>query len=565
MILGLSSVLLKRSLITEEQLAAAIAEQRRTGDRPTVVFARLGMVSEDDIVDCLSKEYRVPVVDPLRIKPSVEALMLVPHALAHRHEVLPLSRLGSTLTLAIADPSNLAALNEVKFSSGCDVRVALAPRTAIEKAIHKYYDVHAKAYEEALALLDGEAPAQGGAVDLENLERANDEAPVVKLVATLMADAVAKRASDIHVEPYESRLRVRFRIDGVLHDVMELPMRFKAAIASRIKVMAGLDIAERRLPQDGIIKQRGEGAKETSFRVSVLPTAFGESVVLRLLAPLTPRLDLDHLGMDARASRLFQRAISEPSGMVLVTGPTGSGKTTTLYSALAALNTSERNIASAEDPIEIYLDGVNQVRVREDIGLTFSMVLRSFLRQDPDVLMVGEIRDFETIEIAVKAALTGHLVLSTLHTNDASSTIGRMLNMGVEPFLVAASLNLIVAQRLVRLICAHCDSVAADPPRDALLEVGFQEKELAGLGLRRGRGCEECGDTGYKGRTALYEVLPMSDEIRSLVIARAPAGEIRKRAIGGGMTTLREDGLSKVREGLTTIEEVLRVTASGAR
>jgi type IV pilus assembly protein PilB len=551
MTLGLSAVLLKRSLITAEQLAAAIAEQRKTGDRLAVVLARLGIISEDDLVHCLSKEYRVPVVDPLRAEPSAEALTLVPHALAHRHEVLPLSRLGSTLTLAIADPSNLAALSEVKFLSGCDVRVVLAPRSAIGKAIHKYYNVHAKAYEEALAMLDGEAPAESGGINLEELERASDEAPVVKLVATLMSDAVDKRASDIHIEPYENRLRVRFRIDGVLQDVMEPPMRFKAAIASRIKVIAGLDIAEHRLPQDGVIKQRREGAKEMSFRVSVLPTAFGES------------FGLATLGMDPRAFRHFERAISEPSGMVLVTGPTGSGKTTTLYSALAALNSPERKIASAEDPIEIYLDGVNQVKISEDIGLTFATVLRSFLRQDPDVLMVGEIRDFETIEIAVKAALTGHLVLSTLHTNDAPSTIGRMLNMGVEPFLVAASVNLIVAQRLARVICRHCDSVVEEYPAGALLEVGFKEEELFRLALHRGRGCDECAHTGYTGRLALYEVLPVSDEIRSLVMSRAPADEIRKQAIAAGMTTLRESGLSKVREGLTTIEEVLRVTASG--
>ena len=560
---GLGSTLLKRSLITVEQLAAATAERQKSGDRLAAVLGRLGIISEDDLVNCLGKEYRVPVVDPLSAEPSAEALALVPHALAHRHEVLPLSRLGSTLTLAIADPSNLAALNEVKFLSGCAVRVVLAAPSAIEKAIHKYYNVRAKAYEEVLAKLDGEKPTESDGVNLEELELASEEAPVVKLVATLMSDAIDKRASDIHIEPYENRLRVRFRIDGVLQDVMEPPVRLKAAIASRIKVRAALDIAERRLPQDGVIKQRREGGKEMNFRVSVLPTAFGESIVLRLLASQTLQLDLHKLGMDRCAFRHFQRAISEPSGMVLVTGPTGSGKTTTLYSALAALNSSERKIASAEDPVEIYLDGINQVKISEDIGLTFATVLRSFLRQDPDVLMVGEIRDFETIEIAVKAALTGHLVLSTLHTNDAPSTIGRMLNMGVDPFLVAASVNLVVAQRLARVICKHCDTVAEDHPAAALLEVGFKEEELLRLALHRGCGCEECANTGYEGRLALYEVLPMSDEIRNLVMSRASTDEIRKRAIAAGMMTLRESGLCKVREGLTTIEEVLRVTASG--
>jgi len=345
--------------------------------------------------------------------------------------------------------------------------------------------------------------------------------------------------------------------------VMEPPMRFKAAIASRVKVLAALDIAERRLPQDGIIKQRAADGKEMNFRVSVLPTAFGESIVLRLLAAQTLQLDLTRLGMDPSAFRHFQHAIAEPSGMVLVTGPTGCGKTTTLYSALAALNSSERKIASAEDPVEIYLDGINQVKISEDIGLTFATVLRSFLRQDPDVLMVGEIRDFETIEIAVKAALTGHLVLSTLHTNDAPSTIGRMLNMGVDSFLVAASLNLVVAQRLVRMICRHCDTVAEDYPAGALLEVGFKEEEVFRLRFHRGLGCEECSNTGYMDRLAIYEVLPMSDEMRGLVMSRASTDEIRKRAIAAGMVTLRESGLCKVREGSTTIEEVLRVTASG--
>jgi type IV pilus assembly protein PilB len=503
---ALGSVLLKRSLITVEQLNVATAEQQRNGGRLGAVLGRLGIISEDNLTLCLSREYRVPVINPLSAEPSAEALAMVPHALAHRNEVLPLSRHGSMLTLAIADPSNLAALNEVKFVSGCDLRVVLAPPSAIEKAIHKHYNLRAKAYKEVLAKLDDETPEESG-VNLEELERASEEAPVVKLVATLMSDAIYKRASDIHIEPYENRLRVRFRIDGVLQDVMEPPMRFRAAIASRIKVLAELDIAERRLPQDGNIKQRTEDGQEMNFRVSVLPTAFGESIVLRLLAEQTLQLNLNKLGMDAFAYRYFQQAIAEPSGMVLVTGPTGSGKTTTLYSALAALNSSERKIASAEDPVEIYLDGINQVKISEEIGLTFAVVLRSFLRQDPDVLMVGEIRDFETIEIAVKAALTGHLVLSTLHTNDAPSTVGRMLNMGVDPFLVAASLNLIVAQRLARVICQHCDTVAEDYPAAALLEVGFTQEELSRLVLHRGRGCEECAQTGYAGRLALYEVL----------------------------------------------------------
>jgi type IV pilus assembly protein PilB len=556
---GLGTVLLKRSLITVEQLAAAIAEQQKSGGQLGVVLGRLGMISEDNLVKCLSREYRIPVVDPLSAEPSAEVLTLVPHALAHRHDILPVSRLGSALTLAIADPSNLTALNEVKFLTGCDVRVVLAPPSAIEKAIHKYYNVRAKAYQEVLAKLDGEKPAEGGGVNLEELERASEEAPVVKLVSTLMSDAIDKRASDIHFEPYEHRLRVRFRIDGVLQDVMEPPMRFKAAIASRIKVLAALDIAERRLPQDGFIKQRGENGKEMNFRVSVLPTVFGESIVLRLLATQTLQLDLSKLGMDPSAIRHFRQAIAEPSGMVLVTGPTGSGKTTTLYSALAALNSSERKIASAEDPVEIYLDGINQVKIGEDIGLTFAVVLRSFLRQDPDVLMVGEIRDYETIEIAVKAALTGHLVLSTLHTNGAPETITRLMNMGIEPFLVATSVHLICAQRLVRRICKECAEVV-EVPHQTLLEEGYTPEEAKTVKIMKGKGCGVCNNTGYKGRTGLYEVMEVDDEIKELVLVGASAVELKKKAIERGMLTLRRSGLIKVALGMTTLEEVARET-----
>ena len=557
----LGELLLKRSLITPAQLEAASNHQRAHGGPFGAALVRLGIISEDDLMTCLHREYRLPVVDPMSAEPAPEVLRLVPHDLARKHELLPIGLIGSTLTLALSDPSNLAGLNEVKFLTGCDIRVVLASPRALQKSIQKHYNISAKAYEEVFARLEVDKP-DPNQVELDLLQRASEEAPVVKLVSTLMSDAIEKRASDIHLEAYETRLRVRFRIDGVLHEIMEPPSRLKAAIVSRIKVMASLDIAERRLPQDGVIKMKATDGKEINFRVSVLPTAFGEKVVLRLLAKGSLQLEVDKIGMDPRAQLLFKKAISEPSGMVLVTGPTGSGKTTTLYSALAALNNEERNISSAEDPVEIYMDGVNQVKIMEEIGLTFAAVLRSFLRQDPDVLMVGEIRDFETIEIAVKAALTGHLVLSTLHTNDAASTVSRMLNMGVDPFLVASSLNLVVAQRLARVICRHCKIVVDDYPREALLELGFKEEELSSLTLRRGRGCDECSGTGYQGRLAFYEVLAMNDEMRSLVLQHSTTDEIRKRAIAGGMSTLREEGLARVRQGLTTIEEVLRVTAS---
>ena len=557
----LGELLVKRGIITTDQLTAVATEQRKHGGHFAAALVRLGVISEDHLITCLHQEYRLAVIDPMSAEPSPDVLHLIPHVLARKHEILPIGLLGSTLTLAMADPSNIAGLNEVKFLTGCDVKVVLAAPRAIEKAIQKHYSLSAKAYEEVFARLEVDKPARGE-IDRDQLQRASEEAPVVKLLSTLMADAIDKQASDIHLEPYEGRLRVRFRVDGVLQEIMEPPTRLKAALVSRIKVMAALDIAERRLPQDGVIKLNASDGREINFRVSILPTVFGEKVVLRLLAKGNLELDLTKLGMDARSYDLFKKAISEPSGMVLVTGPTGSGKTTTLYSALAALNKAERNISSAEDPVEIYLDGVNQVQIMEEIGLTFAAVLRSFLRQDPDVLMVGEIRDFETIEIAIKAALTGHLVLSTLHTNDAAATVGRMLNMGVDPFLVASSLNLVVAQRLARVICRHCKALVEDYPVEALRDVGLREEDLGSLKIYRGRGCDECAKTGYQGRLAFYEVLAMNDEMRALVIARASTDDIRKHAIAAGMTTLREGGLAKVRAGRTTIEEVLRVTAS---
>ena len=559
----LGGLLLKRSLVTPDQLVRAKNDQQQQGGPLVTSIIRLGLVKDDDLLMCLHQEYRLPVLDLQSIEPSPDALRLIPPMLAQKHHVLPISRKGSILTIAVADPSNLTAFNEIKFLSGCDVKVVLAHSAAIEKAIQKNYNQSAQAYEEVLAKLEIQRANEPG-VDSAELQRASEEAPVVKLVATLMSDAIEKRASDIHIEPYEEDLRVRFRIDGVLHEIMQPPPHLKAAITSRIKVMAALDIAERRLPQDGVIRAKSTTGKEINFRVSVLPMVFGEKVVMRLLAKGNLQYDIEKLGMEPDAFRTFKKAISEPSGMVLVTGPTGSGKTTTLYSALSVLNKAERNISSAEDPVEIYMRGINQVKIHEGIGLTFAAALRSFLRQDPDVLMIGEIRDFETIEIAVKAALTGHLVLSTLHTNDAPSTIGRMLNMGVDAFLVASSLNLVVAQRLARVICTHCKAAVGEEvyPRDVLLDAGFPEEEIPSLALVRGLGCEECSNTGYRGRLAFYESLPMTEEMRSLIVSHATTDDLRRRAIAAGMMTLREGGLQKVRDGVTTIEEVLRVTSS---
>ena len=557
----LGELLLRRALITQDQLVKAVTEQQQQGGILAAHLVRLGFVTEDQLVSHLQREYRLPVIDPTAFDINTDGLQIVPQLIAQKHVVMPVSLTGSTLTLAMADPSNLVCVNEVKFLTGYDVKTVLAPVSALKKAIDRFYDnvstsadVLSKLESENVELVRDEEK-----IDLKELERATEEAPVVKLVNALLTDAIKRRASDIHVEPFEKMMRVRFRVDGVLYEIMKPPLKLKAAVTSRMKVMAQLDIAERRLPQDGRIKLKLPDGKEMDFRVSVLPTLFGEKIVLRLLDKSNLQLDMTKLGFEERALTLFKEAISKPHGMILVTGPTGSGKTTTLYSALSELNRITDNISTAEDPVEFNLVGINQVQIHEEIGLTFAAALRAFLRQDPDIIMVGEVRDFETAEIGIKAALTGHLVLSTLHTNDAPSTINRLLNMGVEPFLVASSVNLIVAQRLARVICPMCKA-PAEYPRDALLEVGFQPDELQALKLQHGAGCSDCGNTGYRGRVALYEVLAVSDELRELVLVGASAMDIKRRAISLGMKTLRASGLSKVAEGVTTIEEILRVT-----
>jgi type IV pilus assembly protein PilB len=560
----LGELLLRRAVITADQLAAVATEQTKHGGQFAATLVKLGFISDDDLTAYLHKEYRLPVIDPMSVEPTSEVLSLIPDTLARKHEILPISLAGSTLTLAMADPSNLVALGECKFLTGCDVRIVLASARSIQKAIDRHYNERAKAYSDALTRLDNgdgiHVLQEEEAIDLAALQKAVEEAPLVKLVNALMTDAVERRASDIHIEPFEHDLRIRFRIDGILYDIMQPPPRFKAALASRIKIMASLDISERRLPQDGAIKIRLQTGKEVSFRVSSLPTVNGEKLVLRLMDKTGLQLDLTKLGFEEQELHHFQSAISRPYGMVLITGPTGSGKTTTLYSLLAEINKSVRNIQTAEDPVELNMHGINQVQVNEEIGLTFASSLRAFLRQDPDVIMVGEVRDYETAEIAVKAALTGHLVLSTLHTNDAPSSVTRLLDMGVEPFLVSSSVVLVAAQRLVRLVCPSC-RVAAEPrSAESLLEIGFNKAELKNLKLYHGRGCDECADTGYRGRIALYEVLPITDEIRDMVVARAHAVDIRRKSMALGMRTLRESGLDKVRRGMTTVEEVLRVT-----
>jgi len=554
----LGDLLQRRGDLSAEQLARAVDQQREHGGALSTHLVRLGFITEETLLSYLQREYRLPVVDLGSLEVPREILNVVPQALVMKHHLIPTNLVRSTLTLAMADPSNLMAINEVKFLTGYDVKVAVAAPAALQQAIERYYET-GTSYQDVLEQIgsqDVELVRTEDEVDLKDLERATEEAPVVRLVNAVMTDAIRKRASDIHIEPYEKVLRIRFRVDGVLYEIMQPPLRLKNAITSRIKVMANLDIAERRLPQDGRIKMKLSGNKEMDFRVSVLPTMAGEKVVLRLLDKSNLQLDMTKLGFEENALKHFKEAISKPYGMVLVTGPTGSGKTTTLYSALAELNKVSTNISTAEDPVEFNLVGINQVQMHEDIGLNFAAALRAFLRQDPDVIMVGEIRDFETAEIGIKAALTGHLVLSTLHTNDAPSTVNRLLNMGVEPFLVASSVNVILAQRLARVICSHCKE--PNPVSvDVLREMGWAGEPFTPC---RGAGCQNCGGTGFRGRIALYEVMTMGDGVREQILAGATALDLKRTAIQDGMKTLRQSGLEKVAEKMSTLEEVLRVT-----
>jgi type IV pilus assembly protein PilB len=554
----LGELLQKRGDLTADQLAKAIEAQREHSGALATHLVKLGFISEETLLSYLEREYRLPVVDPLSLDIPKETLAIVPQATVMKHHVIPTSLVRSTLTLAMADPSNLMAINEVKFITGYDVKVAVAAPSVVQQAIERYYAENTD-YDQVLSALGDETVEvvrDEDDIDLQDLERSTEEAPVVRLVNALLTDAIRKRASDVHVEPYEKLLRVRFRVDGVLYEIMRPPLRLKNAITSRIKVMAQLDIAERRLPQDGRIKMKLTGGKEMDFRVSCLPTIFGEKVVLRLLDKSNLQLDMTKLGFEEKPLKDFKNAIAKPYGMVLVTGPTGSGKTTSLYSALAELNKIGTNISTAEDPVEFNLVGINQVQMHDEIGLTFAAGLRSFLRQDPDIIMVGEIRDFETAEISVKAALTGHLVLSTLHTNDAPSTVNRLLNMGIEPFLVASSVNLIMAQRLARVVCSQCRE---DHPVavEVLREMGWTGEPFT---PHHGVGCQACGGTAYRGRIALYEVMPMTDELREQVLAGATSLDLKRAAIQAGMKTLRQSGLTKVAEGVTSLEEVLRVT-----
>jgi type IV pilus assembly protein PilB len=613
----LGEILVRENLITPQQLRETLDYQRVNGGRLGANLIKLGIISDDVITAVLSRQYGVPSInlDLFHIEPPI--IKLISQEVALKYTVLPISRVGTTLTLAMADPTNVFAIDDIKFMTELNVEPVIASESSIQMAIGKYYsgstsiDIFDAAFsfetektngkngsgkngmrarnagaskvrvderladsDIAVSLDDFDLTSHEGEefeviedneeIDLATLARASEDAPVVRLVNVLMVDSLRRGASDIHVEPYEKDFRIRFRIDGVLYDVMHPPMKLRDPLISRLKIMAKLDISEKRLPQDGRIKIKvkvDDRSRELDFRVSTLPTLFGEKVVLRLLDKDKLMLDMTKLGFEPESLEKFQRAIANPYGMVLTTGPTGSGKTNTLYSALQSLNTPETNIMTAEDPVEFNLQGINQVQMKEQIGLNFAAALRSFLRQDPNIILVGEIRDFETAEIAIKAALTGHLVLSTLHTNDAPSTISRLVNMGIEPFLVATSINLIQAQRLIRRICTNCKE-ETHVPVEGLVEIGFDADEAKKVKIYRGRGCETCLNTGYKGRVGLYEVMEVTDELRELIIIGASAIELRRKAVELGMITLRESGLCKLREGITTIEEVVKETVA---
>jgi len=607
----LGELLLKENMVSPQQLQDALNHQKMNGGKLGKAFVSLGFVKDEEITSLLSRQYGVPSINLEHFEVDPAIIKIIPAETARKYQVLPLSRSGATLTIAMADPTNVFAMDDIKFMTGYNVEPVVASESALEDSIDRYYGSSrslelrkdtapaggyqspggAQALKEAmegptlsvddmasiggLSEIDLDAMGEADAdvetvkaddeeIDLGNLAKSADAAPVIKLTNVLLVDSLKRGASDIHIEPYEKEFRVRFRIDGILYNVMALPLKLKDPLTSRIKIMAKLDIAEKRLPQDGRIKIKmkvEDRSRDLDFRVSVLPTLWGEKIVMRLLDKSKLMLDMTKLGFEQGSLDRFKNAISKPYGIVLVTGPTGSGKTNTLYSAIAALNKSDTNIMTAEDPVEFNLPGINQVQIRENIGLNFAAALRSFLRQDPNIILVGEIRDYETAEIAVKAALTGHLVLSTLHTNDAPSTVSRMVNMGIEPFLVGTAVNLIQAQRLVRRVCSKCKvDVTADVPAKTLSDIGFTPEQVGSFKVMKGKGCATCNGTGYKGRVGLYEVMEVSEGIRDLVMVGATAVEIKRKALEEGMLTLRMSGLEKIKNGVTTVEEVLRET-----
>ena len=565
----LGELLTKASLISQDQLKEALRVQKETGGKLGETLIKLGFVSEEDITECLSQQFGVPSINLAHFEIDSSVIKLIPGDVARKYNILPVNKTGATITIAMADPTNVFAMDDIKFMTGYNVEPVVASELGIKAAIDNYYgttsSLELKKVMEDLQTqesADLEVLEEEEELDVNALAEGAEEAPVVKLCNLILTDAIKRGASDIHIEPYEKEYRVRFRVDGILYEIMNPPLKLKDAMTSRMKILAKLDISEKRLPQDGRIKLKiklEDKNKELDFRVSVLPTLFGEKIVMRLLDKDNLRLDMTKLGFEPESLVRFEEAIFKPWGMVLVTGPTGSGKTNTLYSALSKVNSPEVNIMTAEDPVEFNLPGINQVQMKESIGLNFAATLRSFLRQDPNIILVGEIRDFETAEIAIKAALTGHLVLSTLHTNDAPSTINRLMNMGIEPFLVATATQLIAAQRLTRRICQNCKEPVEMSPQ-ALLNLGYRKDEIGTFSVYKGRGCEKCNNTGYKGRVGLIEVMVIDDDIRDLILSGGTAIDIKRKAMENGMITLRRSGLVKIKDGVTTVEEVVRET-----
>jgi type IV pilus assembly protein PilB len=561
----IGELLLKENLITALQLKNAVTSQRSSGGRLGHELTKLGYIEENELITFLSKQYSVPSINLSEFDIDADVLKILPKEVVTRHQVIPVNKTGNTLIVAMADPSNIYAVDDIKFITGMKIDVVVASEQAIAESIEKYYTSTVSFDEVMIDFVEEDEDFEfedeaDEDINVLDLQKSAGDAPVVKLVNLILLDAIRKGASDIHIEPYEKQVRIRYRIDGVLYEVMKPPTKLKDAITSRLKIMSNLDIAERRLPQDGRIKMKMGRGKVMDFRVSILPVLWGEKVVMRLLDQSNLQLDMTKLGFEEKMLADFKGQIHKPFGMILITGPTGSGKTTTLYSTLSELNKTTTNICTAEDPVEYNLFGINQVQMHDDIGLNFASSLRSFLRQDPDIVMVGEIRDFETAEIAVKAALTGHLVLSTLHTNDAPSSVSRMLNMGIEPFLVASSVNLIGAQRLVRQLCADCRE-PIEVPEQVLIELGVPPENCDGFQVMRGAGCRTCNNTGYKGRIAVYEIMVMTDELAEFVLNGASTLELKREAIRQGMKTLRMSALTKLEEGRTSMEEVVRATA----
>ncbi|HEX7050156.1 MAG TPA: type IV-A pilus assembly ATPase PilB [Longimicrobiales bacterium] len=560
----IGSMLVREGVITNEQLSAALADARNNNTRVGYSLIKLGFVAEDELTRMLARQYRVQAVDLERVEVDPRIIRMIPAQLALKHLVVPLRRVGRVLTVAMANPADARALEDLRFVTRCDIEPVIVGEYTLRRHLERYYEAPDDRLSELLSEIEDQdvelVEEAEEEISIAALQAQVEEAPVVKLINGILTDAVLRGASDVHIEPFEREIRVRYRIDGALVEVMKPPMKMKAALTSRIKIMANLNIAERRVPQDGRIKLRLKN-KVVDLRVSTLPVIFGEKIVLRILDKSNLTLDLEKFGLEPKAEKDFMRAIMNPYGMVLVTGPTGSGKTTTLYSALSKINTEEVNIMTAEDPVEYNLHGINQVLVRTEIGMTFAAALKAFLRQDPNIIMVGEIRDLETGGIAIKAALTGHLVLSTLHTNDAPSTVTRLIDMGLEPFNVAAALNLVTAQRLVRRICPNCKVETTYPP-EYLEAARLTREQATSIRFCKGKGCELCGGSGYKGRQGLYEVMAITPAIRRLIMNGAGTDELRQKALEEGMLTLRMDGLVKVARGITTLEEVIKETAA---